>query len=79
MILETSRLALHELRPDDAPFILDLLMSRGFRENIGDRGVRDLDGARKHLDRAVQLRHTGLFLPGDADTTSGTERFLRCV
>ena len=52
MILETSRLALHELRPDDAPFILDLLMSRGFRENIGDRGVRDLDGARGYIERA---------------------------
>ena len=34
------RLALHELTEDDAPFILELLMSRGFRENIGDRGVR---------------------------------------
>ncbi len=52
MILETERLALHELTDEDAPFILDLLTSRGFKENIGDRGVRDLDGARGYIERA---------------------------
>jgi ribosomal-protein-alanine N-acetyltransferase len=51
VILETQRLALHELTDDDAPFILELLMSRGFKENIGDRGVRDLDGARGYIER----------------------------
>jgi RimJ/RimL family protein N-acetyltransferase len=52
VILETERLALHELTEDDAAFILELLMSRGFRENIGDRGVSDLDGARGYIERA---------------------------
>ena len=52
LILETKRLTLHELAPEDAPFILELLMSRGFRENIGDRGVTDLDGARGYIERA---------------------------
>lgn len=52
MILETARLTLSELTAEDAPFILDLLMSRGFRENIGDRGVRDLEGARGYIERA---------------------------
>ena len=51
MILETERLALHELTDADAPFVLELLTSRGFRENIGDRGVRDLDGARGYIER----------------------------
>jgi [ribosomal protein S5]-alanine N-acetyltransferase len=51
LILETERLALHELTEDDAPFILELLMSRGFRENIGDRGVSDLQGARGYIER----------------------------
>jgi ribosomal-protein-alanine N-acetyltransferase len=50
-ILETERLALHELTADDAPFILELLLSRGFQENIGDRGVRDLEGARGYIER----------------------------
>jgi RimJ/RimL family protein N-acetyltransferase len=52
LILETERLALHELNAEDAPFILELLLSRGFRENIGDRGVRDLDGAAGYIERA---------------------------
>jgi len=52
VILETERLVLHELTAEDAPFVLDLLMSRGFRENIGDRGVSDLEGARAYIDRA---------------------------
>lgn len=51
MILETERLVLHELTDADAPFVLELLTSRGFRENIGDRGVRDLDGARGYIER----------------------------
>jgi ribosomal-protein-alanine N-acetyltransferase len=52
VILEAERLALHELTLEDAPFILELLMSRGFRENIGDRGVSDLEGARGYIERA---------------------------
>jgi len=51
VILQTERLALAELEPEDAPFILELLMSRGFRENIGDRGVRDLEGAQGYIAR----------------------------
>jgi ribosomal-protein-alanine N-acetyltransferase len=52
VILETERLVLNELTPRDAPFVLELLMSRGFRENIGDRGVRDLEGAAGYIERA---------------------------
>jgi [ribosomal protein S5]-alanine N-acetyltransferase len=52
VILATERLTLSELTLEDAPFILDLLMSRGFRENIGDRGVRDLEGAKDYIKRA---------------------------
>jgi RimJ/RimL family protein N-acetyltransferase len=52
VILETERLVLNELTPEDAPFILELLMSRGFRENIGDRGVRDLESAGGYIERA---------------------------
>lgn len=50
-VLETERLALNELTEQDAPFILELLLSRGFKENIGDRGVRDLEGARAYIER----------------------------
>jgi RimJ/RimL family protein N-acetyltransferase len=49
LILETARLALSELTEDDAPFILALVDSPAFHENIGDRGVRDLDGALTYI------------------------------
>jgi ribosomal-protein-alanine N-acetyltransferase len=50
-VLATERLTLSELVPDDTPFILELLMSRGFRENIGERGVRDLKSAGGYIER----------------------------
>ena len=34
---------------DDAPFILELLNDPSFIRNIGDRGVRTLDGARAYI------------------------------
>jgi RimJ/RimL family protein N-acetyltransferase len=49
-VLRTERLILRHLTQDDAPFILDLLNEPGFIDNIGDRGVRDLDGARGYID-----------------------------
>ena len=48
-ILRTERLILRHLTEDDAPFILQLLNEPGFVDNIGDRGVRDLDGARRYI------------------------------
>ena len=48
-ILRTERLILRHLTEDDAPFILQLLNERGFIDNIGDRGVSDLDGARRYV------------------------------
>lgn len=48
-VLETERLDLREVEEDDAPFVLALLNSPGFLENIGDRGVRDEDEARAYI------------------------------
>jgi RimJ/RimL family protein N-acetyltransferase len=48
-VLRTERLILRHLSEEDAPFILELLNSQGFIDNIGDRGVRDLDGARRYV------------------------------
>lgn len=49
LILETPRLRLRRLTLDDAPFILRLVNEPSFHANIGDKGVRDLDGARGYL------------------------------
>ena len=46
---ETARLRLRLLSLDDAPFILRLINEPSFLEHIGDKGVRDLEGARAYL------------------------------
>jgi RimJ/RimL family protein N-acetyltransferase len=51
-VLRTERLALRHLAEADAAFILELLNEPGFLENIGDRGVRDLESARGYIARA---------------------------
>lgn len=48
-VLRTERLILRHLTEADAPFVLELLNEPGFVENIGDRGVRDLEGARRYV------------------------------
>jgi RimJ/RimL family protein N-acetyltransferase len=50
-VLDTPRLALHRLVPDDAPFILALLNDPAWLRYIGDRGVRTQDGARDYITR----------------------------
>lgn len=52
-VLRTERLVLRELTQDDAPFIFELLTSRGFVEGIGDRGVRTLDAARGYIEDRI--------------------------
>ncbi len=49
MVLETDRLFLRHLTPDDDAFILDLLNEPGFLRNIGDRKVRSLEDARRYV------------------------------
>lgn len=49
MILETDRLVLRQLSPDDAAFIFELLNEPSFIRYIGDKGVRTLDDARNYI------------------------------
>ncbi len=50
LILETDRLRLRSLAPDDdAEFVLKLLNEPSFIRNIGDRGVRTLEDARAYI------------------------------
>jgi RimJ/RimL family protein N-acetyltransferase len=46
----TERLHLAPPSAEDAPFVLELLNDRGWIANIGDRGVRDLAGARAYIE-----------------------------
>jgi ribosomal-protein-alanine N-acetyltransferase len=49
MILATSRLKLRHLTLTDAAFVLELVNTSGFLNNIGDKGVRDLFQAEAYL------------------------------
>ena len=53
VVLETERLSLREVELTDARFMLELLNSPGFLENIGDRGVRNEDQARAYIEERV--------------------------
>lgn len=48
-MIETYRLHLRPFTLDDAPFILSLLNEPSFLQHIGDKGVRDLEGAKGYL------------------------------
>ena len=48
-ILETERLVLRQFAEEDAEFILELLNDPSFIQNIGDRKIRSLDGAKVYI------------------------------
>jgi len=47
--LETARLTLRRFQFDDAPSVVELLNQPSFLQNIGDRGVRDVESAQRYL------------------------------
>lgn len=49
IVLETERLSLRQLSLADAPFILTLLNEPSFLRYIGDKQVRDIEGAEQYL------------------------------
>lgn len=73
-ILETARFQLRELTQDDAAFIVELVNQRSFIDNIGDKGVRNLDDAKVHIDEKYthMYQQLGYGLYGIADKTSGS-------
>jgi [ribosomal protein S5]-alanine N-acetyltransferase len=65
-IIETRRLELRRLTPEDAPFILELLNDPLFLRFVGDKGIRTLDGARGYIINGPMASYAqhgfGLFL-----------------
>ncbi|MBL7961856.1 GNAT family N-acetyltransferase [bacterium] len=49
-ILETERLTIRELITDDSEFILKLVNTPTWLKFIGDRGVKNLDDAKKYIE-----------------------------
>jgi len=49
IIIETNRLMVRQLCPEDAPFILALTNTAGWLQYIGDRGVRNIADAENYI------------------------------
>ena len=71
--LTTERLTLRELDEADAPFVLELINEPGWIRYIGDRGIRDLDGARDYIAKgpAAMYRELGFGLYAVVHRQSG--------
>lgn len=48
-VLQTERLSLRKMAPDDAEFIVELLNDSSFLRFIGDKGVRTTEDARQYI------------------------------
>jgi RimJ/RimL family protein N-acetyltransferase len=52
-VIETQRLRLRHFTPDDAAFVLELINDPDWLANIGDRGVRTLEDARRYIENSL--------------------------
>ena len=52
-LLATERLTLRQFTPEDAPFIHELVNEPSFIRNIGDRGVRTLEDAKRYIETGL--------------------------
>jgi RimJ/RimL family protein N-acetyltransferase len=59
-IIETDRLALREMNPDDAEFILKLVNDPSWIQFIGDKGIRTIDAARRYIMEGPMEMYTQL-------------------
>ena len=71
-ICETERLILRPLQKDDSAFIFRLVNEPSFIENIGDKGVRNLDDAWQYIlqgpRKSYEQNGFGLWLVALKDT-----------
>lgn len=71
-IIETERLFLRELNTGDAEFILELINEPGWIKNIGDRGIREIEGAIEYIQKGPAASYEkngfGLWLVGLKET-----------
>jgi ribosomal-protein-alanine N-acetyltransferase len=53
MLLQTKRLVIQPLKPDDHNFILELLNTEGWLKFIGDRNVKNAEDASDYIHRIL--------------------------
>jgi [ribosomal protein S5]-alanine N-acetyltransferase len=56
-VCESARLSLRHMSDGDAPFIVALLNDPDFLRNVGDRGVRNEDDARRYIAQGPQASY----------------------
>jgi RimJ/RimL family protein N-acetyltransferase len=65
-VIETDRLVLRRVEPDDAAFMVELMNDPGWLEHIGDRGIRSVEDARTYIRDRLQALYRqfgyGLYL-----------------
>ncbi|MCB0570151.1 MAG: GNAT family N-acetyltransferase [Phaeodactylibacter sp.] len=57
-MIATPRISLRLLTPDDAAFLLELLNSPGWLQNIGDRGVKTIAAAQAYASERIIKGYT---------------------
>jgi RimJ/RimL family protein N-acetyltransferase len=66
IVVETQRLIVRRLNPDDAEFLVNLLNQPSFLRYIGDKGVRNTEDAIRYLETGALASYErfgfGLFL-----------------
>jgi len=66
LLLDTPRLSLRHLKPEDAAFLMELMNEPPYIANIGDRGVRTVADAMRYIEEKYTtsyVRHGfGLYL-----------------
>ncbi|MBU2881001.1 GNAT family N-acetyltransferase [Psychrosphaera sp. B3R10] len=81
MNITTDRLNIRELTLKDAPFLVELLNSNGFIENIGDRGIRTVKQAEEMILEKYIVNYPthGLFIVvrRNDHTAIGSVSFLK--
>lgn len=83
VILETYRLILRNIEPDDAAFMLDLVNQPSYHKYIGDKGVRTIADAKNFINNVVAksydengFGHYVIELKDDSKTPIGTCGFV---
>ncbi|MCW8127285.1 GNAT family N-acetyltransferase [Microbulbifer halophilus] len=72
-LLQTSRLTLRELSEDDAPLLSAVLNDPDFIRNVGDRGVRTDEDARRYIiDGPMAMYQTHNFGMYKVELADGT-------
>ena len=72
-VIETERLIMSKLIVDDAPFVFRLVNEPSWLQHIGDRGVKNMDDARKYIIdgpmKSYETNGFGLYLVKLKDNT----------